>query len=1798
MRLSLPKSTAARIILTVALALSFVTVSFARVATRAVPTVRITTKINNAQRTFLHGHVPSVVKNGIAQDLGRIASSTPAQHLVLTLKSSDQQKHELRKVLDEQQDRNTANYHQWVTPDEFGSYFGVHDTDIATLKSWLASQGFTVEDVSKSKRVIHFSGTTGQLEKAFNTEIHKYSVNGEVHVSNNSEISVPAAISPVIAGITMHNFFRKGHMGPVKTLSQVKSSPNYTSSSTVHYVSPTDFATIYNTAPLLAAGINGTGSSIAIVGRSDILLSDVQTYRQMFGLPVNDPIFINAGRDNGIQPGDDGESDLDVEISGGVAPMAQVYFVIGTPTFLVDGITNSIEYIVENNVADIMSISYGSCESVEGTGGNEFNLQAFEQAAAQGISVFVAAGDNGPAECDDQNDTYENLGYATGGESSTPYNVSVGGTTLYGDVSSPTTYWSATNGPVFNSAITYIPEYPWNESKAASFIPSGDTGSGLWSGSGGVSAYYLQPSWQRGPGVPTSDPVLTQGGDWVTGITLTNGGGSGYTTAPTVTFTGGGCTAEPTATSTIVGGSVTGIVFNYGTQGGTLHTGQGIGCTSAPTVAFGAAPTGGTTATATANIGQMQNILPLIAGVPHRDTPDLVLNAASGHDATFFCSEGVCEFSGSTLLDAGIVGGTSVAAPSMAGIQALINQANGGRQGAPNYIYYSLAAAQTTSICNSSTPPLASSNCAFNDITLGDNNICGTSTCTTSSGTKIGFAAGVGYDLASGLGSVNAANLSNQWKNVVFNSSDTSLSLSQTTFTHGAPITLSGSVTPGSTSGTPTGDVAFIVSQGSMGTTLDVSDDANNGAFTGPGSFATLSGGNYSVSLSNLPAGTYNVTARYAGDQTFASSLSAPVSVTVAAEPTATVTINPQSINQTACTMTSTTSFTYGGLDWIQATVAGATGQGVPTGTLTFTVDGVSIASQSLDPNGNGYLVSGAVPTTSCLYDYIFSQIPTLAGGTHSIGASYSGDATFPAASATPVNVTVAPLSVTPTLAAGATFITTGQAVPLYAAFTTSALTGTSPQSSGPTGTVTFTDTTTSTVLGTATVNPTVSFSGNTYTFAANALLRTTGITTTGANSITATYSGDSNFNSATSTAVTVTVGSYTATSVVVTSSANPTTLNGRPTFTATLTGGPTSGTASFYDGTTLLGTGAVGTGHTATFKPASGAAFWGGTHSITAVYGGTATYAASTSAAFTETVTQGTVTIILDGKLNGTAGQTYSFAAVLTPSQTNATYAPNQAKVQFFDGGTLIGSATPITVTSAQGGYGLWTASFNDTTPLSSGTHTITATYSDINYSLGTSNALTVNVTGSAATITSPASGSTLTGASTTINWNANGSTTPVYLWIGSTPGGLDLVNVGPLSGTSTTVTLPTTGAKVYATLWSTLSGNLVSSTATYTEATSSPATIASPAPGTLSGASTTFTFNANQATAPMYLWVGSTSGAHDLVNVQVSGPTTVTLPTSGATVYATLWSTLNGNLVSTTATYTEATLSPASIQTPSNGSILTGPATTITWTANGSTTPVYLWIGSTPGGLDLVNVGPLSGTSTTVNLPTNGALVYATLWSTINGTLVSTTATYTEATLSAATISTPSSGSILTGASTTFTWNTNGATSPLYLWVGSTSGAYDLVNVQVSGTSATVTLPTTGASVYVTLWSTIGGNLVSSTATYTEASVLPATISSPSNGSTVSGSTTFTWVANQSTAPVYLWVGSTPGAYDVVNDGPFSGTTATETLPTDGSPLYVTLWSTVNGNLVSTTVGYNGAASPDKRKAGAKPVVVIKRK
>jgi hypothetical protein len=290
----------------------------------------------------------------------------------------------------------------------------------------------------------------------------------------------------------------------------------------------------------------------------------------------------------------------------------------------------------------------------------------------------------------------------------------------------------------------------------------------------------------------------------------------------------------------------------------------------------------------------------------------------------------------------------------------------------------------------------------------------------------------------------------------------------------------------------------------------------------------------------------------------------------------------------------------------------------------------------------------------------------------------------------------------------------------------------------------------------------------------------------------------------------------------------------------------------------------------------------------------------------------------------------------------------------------------------------------------------------------------------------------------------------------------------------------------------------------------------------------------------------------------------------------------------------------SAASISTPTNGSTLTAASTTFTWNTNGSSGPYYLWIGSTTGGNDLGNAGVASGTSMTLTLPTTGNTIYVTLWSTVNGNSVSNSYTYTEATLLPAAMSTPTSGSTLSGAATTFTWNANASVGPFYIWVGSTPGGLDLGNAGVaSGSSMTLNLPTNGNTIYVTLWSTLNGNQVSKSYTYTEASLLPATMSTPTSGSTLSGAaTTFTWSSNGSTGPFYIWVGSTPGGLDLGNAGVASGSSMTLNLPTNGNTIYVTLWSTLNGNQVSTAVAYNGGTLPAVHQpARAVKTVQVKR-
>jgi hypothetical protein len=453
---------------------------------------------------------------------------------------------------------------------------------------------------------------------------------------------------------------------------------------------------------------------------------------------------------------------------------------------------------------------------------------------------------------------------------------------------------------------------------------------------------------------------------------------------------------------------------------------------------------------------------------------------------------------------------------------------------------------------------------------------------------------------------------------------------------------------------------------------------------------------------------------------------------------------------------------------------------------------------------------------------------------------------------------------------------------------------------------------------------------------------------------------------------------------------------------------------------------------------------------------------------------------------------------------------------------------------------------------------------------------------------ITSPTPGSTLTSASTTFTWNTDSSGVISYgLNVGTSPGGADLVNIGPLSGPSVTVNLPTNGTLIFVRLWTILDGTTyLYNDYTYTEF-AQPATMTSPSNGsTLTSASTTFTWNAALGSVTGYgLNVGTSPGGADLVNIgPLSGTsTTVNLPTNGTKIFVRLWTILNG----TTYFYNDYTYTefaqPATMTSPSNGSTLTSASTTFTWNAAlGSVTGYGLNVGTTGvGSADLVNIGPLSGTSATVTLPTNGATIYVRLWTVFNGTTYFyNDYTYTEFAHSAAAITSPVPGSTLTSASTTFTWNAAlGSVTGYGLNVGTTGvGSADLVNIgPLSGTSATVTLPTNGATIYVRLWTVFNGTTYFyNDYTYTEFAHSVAAITSPVPGSTLtSASTTFTWNAALGSVTGYgLNVGTTGvGSADLVNIGPLSGTSATVTLPTNGATIYVRLWTIFNG----TTYFYN---------------------
>ncbi|MBS1783885.1 MAG: hypothetical protein JST24_00495 [Acidobacteria bacterium] len=484
-------------------------VDFARFAPSSSRVRTVPARIDDQARVTLRETAPAATRN-LAPE-GFVDGTHPMEQMILSLKMSPEAQLRLNALSVAQQDPTSPYFHRWLTPEQFGALFGASQADLDAVATWLMGQGFTVDGIANGRLAITFSGTAAQVQQAFRTTMKTYRVGGVLRQANATDLSLPEALSGLVSGVvSLTNIPRKAmntgfRPAPEELRAPAKgSNPSYTSSSTgKHYVAPGDFATIYNLKPLYNAGIDGTGTTIAIVGRSNIVLSDIAAFRSNFGLPANQPTVVLNGADPGTSDsGELGEAMLDAEWSGAVAKGATIKFVVTKSTSTTDGVDASAQYIVDhaNTLgATVMSTSFGSCESDMGTAENTFYTNLWQQAATEGVTSFVSAGDAGAAGCNGGSDS-TGSGAAVSGLASTPYNVCVGGTE-FNDGGLSSSYWAATNDADKSSAVSFIPEMAWNESNGTT-DPAGNAGDGLWSTGGGVSMIYAKPSWQVATGVP------------------------------------------------------------------------------------------------------------------------------------------------------------------------------------------------------------------------------------------------------------------------------------------------------------------------------------------------------------------------------------------------------------------------------------------------------------------------------------------------------------------------------------------------------------------------------------------------------------------------------------------------------------------------------------------------------------------------------------------------------------------------------------------------------------------------------------------------------------------------------------------------------------------------------------------------------------------------------------------------------------------------------------------------------------------------------------------------------------------------------------------------------------------------------------------------------------------------------------------------------------------------------------------------------------------------------------------------
>ena len=896
---------------------------------------RLTEPINNQRLVTLKGTVHQLART--ANDRGSAEPAMPLDRLQLVLKRSDAQEAALRELIQDMHRPGSPSFHKWLTPEEFGRRFGPSDEDVTKISAWLSGQGFTVTKLNPGRQTLEFNGTAGQFAQTFHAEIHQYAVHGEKHFANASDPMIPAALAPVVGGFaSLNNFRLKSYahtLGRARFEPKThKTTPEWTVGKPGYIpdniLAPGDFAVQYDLNPLYAAGTTGTGQTIGIINEANVDPALVAQYRTLFGLPASQLNVMIDGNDPGI----DGVNNPDgPNYASGEAYLDVELSGAVAPAATIDLIISADTFISSGLILAAEHAVYGNVAPV--------------------LSLSFGECEAGVNSADNAFINYLWEQAAAQGQTVLVSTGDAGSAGCDND--------NAQEYAVYGQQVNALASTPWDVA-----VGGTDFYYSSYAGTGNAIYAELQQYWNE---------------------TLSNA-------TPTTGLTKK--VPEQPWNDSQYGFNIYNI---YNLAGQTLIAGAGGGASNCAYRVQGSGACSGY-AKPTWQSG---------TGVPNdgvRDIPDLSLFAANGLNTSYYpiCAVfGDCVTGGPSVQITGI-GGTSASTPAFAGMMALVNQMYG-PQGQADFVLYPLAKQYPS---------------AFNDVAVGTNTVpCNLSTVTAGgnafpptdciavanpltvkdptfgtsaegeigTGTTSEYNAGTGFDLASGLGTVDAANLVNNWNKVTFASSSVTLAPSSTHFAHGTSITISGAVTPSSGTG--------VVS---LETTSTVPLQAAQGTFS-------LLNGAYSTPVNYLPGGSYTIFGRYSGDGTNGASTSTPVSITVTPEDS-TTTLN---LNDTTGNVTPSATIPYGTQILLDAVIAPSTvpagGYGTPTGSVVFADGATTLNTAKVDFTGTAEFN------------------PALAIGPHSLTAAYTGDPSYNGSKSAATALTIVKDTPTVLLSTGST---------------------------------------------------------------------------------------------------------------------------------------------------------------------------------------------------------------------------------------------------------------------------------------------------------------------------------------------------------------------------------------------------------------------------------------------------------------------------------------------------------------------------------------------------------------------------------------------------------------------------------------------------------------------------------------------------------------------------------------------------------------------------------------------------------